>query len=347
MYIRGVPVHVGERKGFIRLVRKALSQPAKIPLALRTELFTLRVLAAEGFPDYLLQFLGGIGDELLLTAVAREIKKREPGAKIWQVSHSPGVLENNPDYSRVFSWDYLPLRFSNLLNRSRVRLRYTEFSVPGEVEIPPKRHIIAELCARAGVRGEIAVRPYLHLTPEEERRGRLAPRQIVIHCVGERAHETYMANKVWPKPYYDELIMLLSNRRVGREYRIIQVGTERDPGLPGVLDLRGRTTLRETAAILRNADAFVGGSGLLSHMARAVDCRAVVIYGGREHSYQSGYVCNENLDTFVDCAPCWRWNTCDFNRKCLHTITPQMVDEALDRVLARKNEPLGVELVTV
>jgi hypothetical protein len=128
-----------------------------------------------------------------------------------------------------------------------VRLRYSEFKVPSEVEIPPQRHIIAELCYRAGIRGEVAIRPYLFLTADEEARGRLASRQIVVHCVGERAHETYVANKVWPKPYYDELMSLLLNRKgFTKEFQIIQVGTERDPPLPGVLDLRGRTTLRET-----------------------------------------------------------------------------------------------------
>ena len=41
--------------------------------------------------------------------------------------------------------------------------------------------------------------------------------------------------------------------------------------------------------------AFVGQVGFLMHLARAVDCRAVIVYGGRETPAQSGYPCNENL----------------------------------------------------
>jgi len=54
---------------------------------------------------------------------------------------------------------------------------------------------------------------------------------------------------------------------------------------------------------------------------------------------------SENLDSFVDCAPCWRWNTCDFERKCLTMITPDRVLGALDRVLAKRGQPLEVETV--
>lgn len=336
-----------QRKGFVRLLWKAIREPEKIPQAIGTELFALKVLVTSGVPDVLLQLIGGIGDELLLTAVAHELKQRTPNLKIWQVAyHSQDMLEKNPDYENIFGSQYLSLCYSNFLNRQRLRLRYAECGVPGEVEIPSQRHIIAELCFRAGVRGEVSIRPYLYLTSAEETRGRFAEHQIVVHCVREKSH--YMANKVWPETKYERLITLMRNvPAISRRYKIIQVGTDRDPALPGVLDLRGRTTLRETAAILKNSEVFVGGSGLLTHMARAVDCRSVIIYGGREHSYQSGYICNENIDSFVNCAPCWRWDTCDFERKCMTMIEPNHVLEAIERGLAKRGQPLDVETVTL
>jgi ADP-heptose:LPS heptosyltransferase len=82
-------------------------------------------------------------------------------------------------------------------------------------------------------------------------------------------------------------------------------------------------------------------------MARAVDCRAVIIYGGREHSSQTGYICNENLNSFVQCAPCWRWNKCDYDRKCMRMITPENILEALQKVINKKKVPLETETVTI
>ena len=86
-------------------------------------------------------------------------------------------------------------------------------------------------------------------------------------------------------------------------------------------DLRGKTTLRESAAILSRSLAFVGQVGFLMHLARAVECRAVILYGGREHPSQSGYSCNENLYSEVGCSPCWRLNSCPYDKECMRRIS--------------------------
>ena len=58
----------------------------------------------------------------------------------------------------------------------------------------------------------------------------------------------------------------------------------RYPPLKGALDLRGKTGLREAAAILSNSLVFIGQVGFLMHLARAVDCRSVIVYGGQRNS---------------------------------------------------------------
>jgi hypothetical protein len=327
----------------LSLLKKALKDPGKIPQALRIESVSLGVILRYGLPDVMLQFLGGIGDELLLTAVAHELKKRSLDQRIWQVSHSPDLFRYNPDYARVFDWRLIHLRYSNLLNSRRVHLSYTEEIIPGELDVPPAHHIIAQLCRKAGVSGEIAIRPYLYLDENEKKKGRLFPLQIVLHCVGDSSYENVMRNKRWPPNRFKSLVQTIKQRHIGgTNIEIIQVGISGDPYIDGCFDLRGKTSLRETAAIINQAEAFVGTSGLLSHMARAVDCRSVIIYGGREHSSQTGYICNENLDSFVPCAPCWQWERCDFNRKCMDMITVDDVAIALSRVIEKKDKLLEV-----
>jgi hypothetical protein len=56
-----------------------------------------------------------------------------------------------------------------------------------------------------------------------------------------------------------------------------------------------------------------------------VDCRSVIVYGGREKPAQTGYVANKNLYSQVRCAPCWLRNPCDFDRKCMDMITSKQV----------------------
>ena len=125
-------------------------------------------------------------------------------------------------------------------------------------------------------------------------------------------------------------------------HRVVQLGLPTDPLLHGAEDLRGKKSLRESGAILASAAAFIGLVGFLMHLARAVDCPAVVVYGGREHPDQSGYVCNENLFTSLPCSPCWRWNSCDFEHRCMTDIHPEHVTAALARLLARPRASLAV-----
>ena len=79
------------------------------------------------------------------------------------------------------------------------------------------------------------------------------------------------------------------------------------------------------------------------HMARAVDCPSVIVYGGRLRPDQIGYACNESLYNAVECAPCWLDTRCDFGRYCLDMITTGAVIEAAERMLARPRGPLAVE----
>ena len=137
-----------------------------------------------------------------------------------------------------------------------------------------------------------------------------------------------MRNKEWYPQRFQEVCAGLT-----REFTVIQLGSELDPKLDGVMDLRGKTSLRQSAAILANARVFVGLVGFLMHLARAVDCRSVIVYGGRETPLQTGYTANQNLPSPVECSPCWLRNTCAYDRKCMDMITvPQVIAAARDQI---------------
>ena len=315
---------------------------SKLAQIARIETRTLVTLLRKGFPDAMLQFGGGIGDELLLTTVAHELKLRDPLLKIWQVSHSAELLRHNRDYDTVFSWEDWHLRYAFLLRKSRKVLAYAVERIPQKVEIPPSEHILAVLCRKAGLNGSVALRPYLFLTDEEKNNGRVGNPQITIQCIGEQSYPTVMRNKLWSVERFQEVVYLLQ-ALFDDNVHIIQIGGASDPELRGVQDLRGKTTLRESAALVHCSRFFLGTVGFGMHLARAVDCRSVIIYGGREHSWQSGYSCNENVDSFVDCAPCWKWNDCDYNRKCMTMISVDHVLNAVQRLLQRTDKPLETE----
>jgi hypothetical protein len=148
----------------------------------------------------------------------------------------------------------------------------------------PSRHIIAHMCADAGIAGPISLRPYLELSGAEKSRATWANGGVVIQSSGMAARSP-MQNKQWSAERFQAVVDALC-----QEFEFIQLGSPADPLLRHVRDLRGESSIRATASILYNARLYVGTVGFLMHLARAVECPGVIIFGGREAPWQSGYI---------------------------------------------------------
>jgi hypothetical protein len=288
-------------------------------------------LKVGGLPDIGLFFNGGLGDDILCTAVARELKKRGAG-RIWQLTRHPELFAGNADVLAV------PVDF-------RLRRLCAMFGVPcPELEYPhpPPAHLITTLCKEVDITGEIELRPYVHLTDAERRDGCVTPRPAVAMQTSSMSARFPMRNKQWPLERFQAVADALKG-----EFDIVQLGSPTDPVLDGALDLRGKTSVRESAAILASSKLFIGLVSGLMHLARAVDCRSVIVYGGREHPAQSGYTANENLYWNGPCAPCWQRDDCDYDRVCMKEMLPEMVLAAAHRQLALHGMPLQIERVVI
>ncbi len=254
---------------------------------------------------------------------------------------NPEIFANNPDVERVVVHSHRFVKLFPYFGGRSVCLAY-----PGRIEKedrtpPPTMHLIALMCRKAGLSGSVALRPYFHLTQEERRNGKIVSHQAAIMSAGT-AKEFPMRNKEWVPGRFQEVVRALRG-----QFCFVHLGSVDDPPLDGVIDMRGKTTLRQAAAVLANSSTFVGQVGFLMHLARAVDCPGVVVYGGREAPWQSGYVANENLYTPLPCAPCWYWNSCDYNRECMRLITSEAVVKAVLRQAARAGTDLPVDYAKI
>jgi hypothetical protein len=197
------------------------------------------------------------------------------------------------------------------------------------------------MCQKAGILGSITLKPHFILHESEKEQGQVTSRQITIQTSGLTARHA-MHNKNWFVEGYQEVVSSLKSK-----YNFVQIGSLSDPPLEGVLDLRGKTTIRQTAALLCRSLVFVGQVGLLMHLARAVDCRSVILYGGREKPSQSGYSCNENLYSEVGCSPCWRMNTCPYDMECMRRISAADVLRAVEAQVEKYGAPLICDTDTI
>ncbi len=303
--------------------------------------WSAKAIARYGLPQEIYYFKGGLGDQVMVTAVFRELCKRGTGPVV-MMTHFPDLFRNNPDVAKLLPEDP---RFVALANRFGKRMHYPSYMYENIREMDchyaPPYPIIARMCKLAGVDGPVDLRPYLHLSEAEKQSGQIVPQQIAIISSGLSAQYQQL-NKQWYPERFQSVVSALRDR-----YNFVQLGDKSDPLLEGVTDMRGQTSIRQSAAILSQSLVFVGQIGFLMHLARSVDCRSVIVYGGREHPYQSGYVCNENLYTPLNCSPCWQCNLCEYDRECMRRITPDMVTDAVERQVEQFGTPLPISTYNV
>lgn len=105
--------------------------------------------------------------------------------------------------------------------------------------------------------------------------------------------------------------------------QFVQVGAieHLHPALDGVIDMRGKTTLRELIRLVHHADGVLSGVSLLPHLAPAVPVRegrgpraCVVVAGAREERTWEAYRGHRYLSNIgslpcCEIRPCWKSRT--------------------------------------
>jgi hypothetical protein len=293
------------------------------------------------FPRHLVYFGGrGFGDDLLLGTVLHELHVRGY-RRLAVVSRLEDIFRHAPFGGTFINEDWAALRAVKRFGGRTINPIYYTRMVPPEYDVPSSSHIITEMCRTSGLTGRVALRTYFYLTSEEKARGRLVENQVVIQCTSAESLN-FSPLKQWYQERYQAVVDTLRS-----QVNFVQLGSAKDPLLEGALDLRGKTTIRESAAILANSRACLTYIGFLMHLARAVDCRAVIIFGGRERPDQAGYACNENLFTPLPCAPCWRRATSLHHLECMDKISTSDVVAAIERILAKGDAPLELAYETI
>jgi hypothetical protein len=256
---------------------------------------------------------GGLGDELMLTAIARAA--REAGHPVHVLTNLPAIWKNNPDplsvQCGVEPWSYAKQR--GWVKTEIVHLAYINGN---------GRHIAEQMAEKAGVLLPRDWRPFLPMGAPAERHSQ----RIVLQnsCRGAR----YAADtKEWPQERWQELV-----GRLTPDFELVQIGSSVDPPLPGTRDLRGKTTLHNAAELIAGARCFLGLESGLMHVAAAVGTSAIIIYGGRTRPHETGYAFNHNITRTPDCVGCALNTGCPNGMICMD-IPVGEIEAAIHRVL--------------
>ena len=231
------------------------------------------------------------------TAVARELCNKLPGeikvlpfegqAPAYMKIIKSEIFENNPSF---FQGDMnenitvFPLQLNN------PNTNYCKQDTPIQAVHRHDKHVIEQICETYGIQNP-KLKCELFLTDQECLVGESLKKKLRRFIVIEpHSKMDYTVNRSYPFDKWQSIVNQLKD-----EIDFIQIGLEAK-GLRNVIDMRGKTTFREAAGIIANAELFVSSEGGLTHCANAVNTKAVVIITGYQSPDMICYPENININ---------------------------------------------------
>lgn len=184
----------------------------------------------------------------------------------------------------------------------------------------------------------------LELSEEERALGRLHLQRLgvdfsrpVIGLNTGAGHRWQL--KQWREEGYLELVERLAKRHPAH---FVLLGGPEEHERHERLKSRSRVPLinsgcnnpvRHFAAIVAACNVVVAGDTLAMHLALALGCRAVILFGPTSAAEIEMYGMGEKIVPKMDCLVCYK-PTCDFVPNCMDLITTDMVEAAVERQLS-------------
>ncbi len=223
-----------------------------------------------------------IGDNILLSCILPDLRKQYPKRKIIVETPLPELFHHNPHV------DWVTSKHIKTTKR-HTKPKYCVTSRDAD-------SLTSQMRAYFGLDGPSD--PKIYLTQEEIDTARRCF-ELQYIAISSKGKTSFSANrKEWGVENFQKLVNFFPDRR------FVQVGLAKDPLLSKVIDGRG-LAVRESAAVIANADLFIGLEGGLMHLAKAVGTTAVIIYGGYVAPRISAYDGNLNIYSPVACSPCY------------------------------------------
>lgn len=270
-----------------------------------------------------------LGDLLMVTTVAREIKKRNPGAHIRVRGSMPELFNNNPDVS-----EFIP--------RPR-KTRYFQrlfFMVRNGYGFPWKRHVLHYCCKAYGIRTGIELKSYIYPSNEDYAWATRVVEKFkgkkVILISREAGTSHYRDKKRWPADHWGILI-----EKLIKEYVVMDVGKSalrrfsfEDENWTDWID---QTSIHQLAALMEKSHLLIGPPSGLVHLASHCALKTLVIAGGSEPGTATQYPNAEFLDNLPPCHNCFLGPPCDKNIQCMRDISPERVYGKILSILGKEN----------
>ncbi len=143
--------------------------------------------------------------------------------------------------------------------------------------------------------------------------------------------------------YFQEVIDLIIPFLKENDIHIVQLGGQNDPALEYCFPLQGKTSIHQTAYLIKNALLTIGNDSMPVHMAGALEAPVVGLYGPTSSQVHGPYWNDPDKTVLIDShrngnAPSFHFNE---NPKTINFITPEEVLNAITKLVGLK--PINLE----
>jgi ADP-heptose:LPS heptosyltransferase len=271
------------------VVKKKLRSRSRIKLSKKTK------------GNILFRQYGTAGDVLLTTATIAGLAKKFPDFSIDYMTQPEyfDIIINNKYINAILPWNEVYVGY-DMVFKPHDAILSAGWSA-GTIHL---RSLYAILCEVE--EGDVFISPEDYPIPFDK--------YVVVHT-------TSLIQKTYRK--FDEVIKNL-------KLPVVQIGGPTDFECIGVsLDLRGKTTYRQTAGVLKNAEYLLGVDSFPAHCASAVGTPSIIVFGNT-----SSRVCAPQFKSIVidpdytkvcpKLGPCHN-GAAGCRPLCIDTITPEEV----------------------
>ena len=288
--------------------------------------------------------LGGIGDVLMCTPALKELKLRFPNCHLAFAVNMHQVHDNRY-YELVKNLDFIDeVIDSRYVDRSQYGFVSDITSVCIGYEnkgLPPMNRI--DLFARHLGFPNLAdpLPSYLVTTKERKHARRILKNKLndcsIIIALHTASNE---GKRCWPIKKYEPLIKRLIRLVPGVGFVVF----DHNNRLPiwsrysNVVDA-SNASVRGMAALIEQADLFIGPDSGPMHCAGAVRTKALVLFGSIPPEARINYYPTHTAITAnIPCLGCW-YKPCPHSVVCMTGITTEMVASKVERLLSPQGTP--------
>ncbi|MEN8199774.1 MAG: lipopolysaccharide heptosyltransferase II [Thermodesulfobacteriota bacterium] len=167
-----------------------------------------------------------------------------------------------------------------------------------------------------------------------------------IPIVGFNPGAAFGPAKKWPVMKFAQLAAILAHNYGERGCVIMVFGTDDDSEAAqeirlfsrntphSVLDMTGKTSLKQAMALIKCCDAFVTNDSGLMHVAAGLNTPTIAIFGSTDHIATGPYSKNAViLRREMECSPCLQSHCPKDHLRCLESISSLEVYEEVVKML--------------